>query len=367
MSEQHPIPEQRLFDYYDGRLGESERNEVKSWIEASEENRRTARCIYSLLLATDTNRMRQITNTEEALRKVKGRKIVQRRKVAWWQWAQRAAAVLFLPLALLAAWQHSLLDGREPVAGLLEVRTNPGTTTCLTLPDSTRVWLNSSTVLSYPSRFGDGTRDVRLSGEAYFEVSKDPARRFVVHTPQESAIEVYGTSFNVEAYADAPYITTTLTEGKVGFRYRHGMDTRRADLAPGEKLVYDVAARDVSLHKTNGLSESCWKDGLIIFDNTPLREVSLHKTNGLSESCWKDGLIIFDNTPLREALHMLGKRFDVDFTVTNPKLDNDRFTGTFGTQRLERILQYFEISSHIHWRYADDPAPGQGRANIEIY
>ena len=193
--------------------------------------------------------------------------------------------------------------------------------------------------LSYPARFGDGTRDVRLSGEAYFEVSKDPARRFVVHTPQESAIEVYGTSFNVEAYADDPYITTTLTEGKVGFRYRHGTDTRRADLAPGEKLVYDVAAQDVSLHKTNGLSESCWKDGLIIFDNTPLRE----------------------------ALHMLGKRFDVDFTVTNPKLDNDRFTGTFGTQRLERILQYFEISSHIHWRYADDPAPGQGRANIEIY
>ena len=339
MSEQHPIPEQRLFDYYDGRLGESERNEVKSWIEASEENRRTARRIYSLLLATDTNRMRQITNMEEALRKVKGRKIVQRRKVAWWQWAQRAAAVLFLPLALLTAWQHCLLDGREPVAGLLEVRTNPGTTTCLTLPDSTRVWLNSSTVLSYPARFGDGTRDVRLSGEAYFEVSKDPARRFVVHTPQESAIEVYGTSFNVEAYADDPYITTTLTEGKVGFRYRHGTDTRRADLAPGEKLVYDVAAQDVSLHKTNGLSESCWKDGLIIFDNTPLRE----------------------------ALHMLGKRFDVDFTVTNPKLDNDRFTGTFGTQRLERILQYFEISSHIHWRYADDPAPGQGRANIEIY
>ena len=339
MSEQQPMPEQRLFDCYDGRLGESERNEVKSWTEASGENRRTARRIYSILLASDTDRMRKTVDTEEALRKVKGRKIAQKRKVAWWQWTQRTAAVLFLPLALLAAWQHCLLDGREPVAGLLEVRTNPGTTTCLTLPDSTRVWLNSSTVLSYPARFGDGTRDVRLSGEAYFEVSKDPARRFVVHTPQESAIEVYGTSFNVEAYADAPYITTTLTEGKVGFRYRHGTDTRRAGLDPGEKLVYDVAAQDVSLHKTNGLSESCWKDGLIIFDNTPLRE----------------------------ALHMLGKRFDVDFTVTNPKLDNDRFTGTFGTQRLERILQYFEISSHIHWRYADDPAPGQGRANIEIY
>lgn len=339
MSEQQPIPEQRLFDCYDGQLGESERNEVKSWTEASGENRRTARHIYSLLLATDTDRMRKTVDTEEALRKVKGRKIAQKRKVAWWQWTQRTAAVLFLPLALLAAWQHCLLNNREPMAGLLEVRTNPGTTTRLTLPDSTRVWLNSSTVLSYPARFGDGTRDVRLSGEAYFEVSKEPAHRFVVHTPQESAIEVYGTSFNVEAYADAPYITTTLTEGKVGFCYRHGTDTRRAGLDPGEKLVYDVAAQDVSLHKTNGLSELSWKDGLVIFNNTPLPE----------------------------ALHMLGKRFNVDFTVTDPALLDDRFTGTFDDQQLEQILRFFEISTGIRWRHTDGTDPSTGKSKIEIY
>lgn len=342
MNEQGTPMEQRLFDYYDGRLGADESRDVQSWIEASDENRRTARRVYMLLLALDTRRVRQLTDTEGALKAVKskGRIRPPRRTAGWWQWAQRVAAVLFLPMVLLAAWQYNRLQHDDTMAAAdIEIRTNPGMTTRLTLPDHTQVWLNASSVLTYPARFAEGTRAVRLRGEAYFEVAKDPQSRFVVHTPGQSAVEVHGTRFNIEAYPDHPYVTTTLTEGSVSFLSPGEHETRRTRLEPGEKLIYD----------------------------TDTRQLTRLATDGASELSWKDGLIIFDNTPLEEALHMLGKRFNVAFTVTNPDLTDDRFTGTFSDQQLEQILRFFKISTGIGWRYVDSPDPKQEKLKIEIY
>lgn len=339
MNEQKPDRVQLLYDYYDGKLGEAERNEVKSWIEASEENRRMARRIYSLLLATDTNRIRPFIHTEEALEKVKRQSTARKQRKTWWQVVQQVAAILFLPLITFLIWQQSLLNDRTRAIPTLEVRTNPGMTTRLTLPDSTVVYLNSSSVLSYPAEFDKTERTIHLSGEACFEVSKDPKRRFVVHTPAQSAVEVYGTCFNVEAYPDDPYITTTLTEGKVGFIHTEGNTTLYTPMEAGEKLRYDVRTH----------------------------ELTRTRTSGTSELSWTEGLIIFEDTPIQEALRMLEKRFHVDFTIRNSDLEDDRFTGTFSTQRLEKILKFFEISTGIRWRYLNNPDLGQEKLNIEIY
>ena len=64
---------------------------------------------------------------------------------------------------------------------------------------------------------------------------------------------------------------------------------------------------------------------------------------------------------------MLGKRFNVAFTVTNPDLTDDRFTGTFSDQQLEQILRFFKISTGIGWRYVDSADPKQEKLKIEIY
>ena len=338
MNEKKSI-EQKLFDYYDGKLEGAEQYAVKSWIDASEENRQIARRVYSLLLALDVHQVKKETDTEKALKKTKGRMIAQRKKLNWWQWAQRAAAVLFIPLVVLLVWQQNRIEEEELKVETLEVHTTPGMTTRLTLPDGSLVCLNSGSVLTYPSRFTDDMRSVRLSGEAYFEVAKDPQRRFIVHTPQQSAIEVYGTCFNVEAYENAPDITTTLTEGQVGFLYKKGQTIKRSLLHPGQKLVYNVATQ----------------------------RLMRYQTSGRSELSWKDGQIIFENTPLPEALRMLGKRFNVDFIVKDSQLNKNRFTGTFTTQRLEKILKHFEISSRIRWRYLNDPDINQEKMKIEIY
>lgn len=86
----------------------------------------------------------------------------------------------------------------------------------LELSDGTRVWLNAESELRFPVQFGTGEREVYLKGEAYFDVRKDVARRFIVHL-KESNVTVLGTSFNIKAYGDEDYIYTTLVEGKVRF------------------------------------------------------------------------------------------------------------------------------------------------------
>ena len=324
--------------YCEGQVTEEERLLVEAWMNESEENRRVAKQIHSLYLATDTIHVMKKVDTEKALSRVKGR-ITGRKKTMWWEWAQRAAAVLFIPL-LVVQLVHYWGGDEQELAQMLEVKTNPGMTTSLTLSDGTVVFLNSESRLTYPSHFNGDTRNVTLQGEAYFEVAKNPEKRFIVSTSHQSQIEVLGTHFNVEAYEDEPDVSTTLVEGQVCFHFSDkDYLAKKVVMKPGPRLVYS---------STNG-------------------DVHLYATSCLSETAWKDGKIIFNNTPLDVALRMLEKRFNVTFKLKNARLKTNAFTGTFTEQRLERILEYFKISSKIQWRYLESPDIRDERSIIEVY
>lgn len=328
--------EDMLPRYYDGKLTREECLRVEAWMAQSDANRRIARQVQMLCLAADTVKVSRKVDPKKALSSVHGRMAVK--KTAWWEWAQRVAAVLFVPLAVALLVQYM-----NPPAGpvqMVEVRTNPGMITSVVLPDSTVVCLNSRSSLSYPSRFEGDTREVTLRGEAYFDVAKDEKKKFIVSTAHRSRIEVLGTHFNVEAYEGDAHISTTLVEGKVCFLYEtKSRAGKKVVMQPRQKLVYHPA-EDV---------------------------VQLYATSGLAETAWKDGKIIFRNTPLDEALRMLEKRFNVEFIVSNRRLSGNSFTGTFAEQRLERILEYFKISSKIRWRYLESADIRDEKSKIEIY
>ena len=96
-------------------------------------------------------------------------------------------------------------------------------------------------------------------------------------------------------------------------------------------------------------------------------DIKCYVTSGESEISWKDGKLIFNDTPLDEVLHMLGKRFNVEFVLSNKELKGCSFTGTFNHQRLERIMEYFRISSRIRWRYIDSADIKTEKLKIEVY
>lgn len=319
-----------LLRYFSGEATEEERTRVAQWVRESDEHARIARQIQELCFAADALATMEQVDTERALKRVQTRIFLTRIR-RFVQAAERIAAVLFIPL--LAAFLYALMASEETVE-MMEVRTNPGMTTHIVLPDGTNVSLNSESSLRYPIRFCED-RKVWLCGEAFFDVTKDERKRFVVETTQGAKIEVHGTRFNLEAFPDDSLVVTTLLSGCVDFV----SDAGHTRMQPNEKLVY---------HTGNG-----WMDKFT--------------TTGEAETAWKDGRIVFRNTPFEEALHMLEKRYYVDFVVTNPRYAKDAFTGSFTNQRLDRILEIFQISSGIRWRYVSTGDKADKKSKIEIY
>ena len=317
---QQPIEEQLLIRYCAGQATEQECALIEAWVAQSVEHEQLLRQLMSLSWHADLLRVVPQLDTEKAwqqvYRKLQGKTISLPRRL--WMKFQLVAAILIFPLMMtFGVLYYDAVQPAEESVCLVEIRTNPGMTTQFELPDGSKVHLNSESVLRYPATFTKAARQVELEGEAYFEVEKDPEHPFVVKAPHQTQIEVLGTTFNVEAFATEQQIQATLLTGK----------------------IYDVATA----------------------------KPHVLPTNGQAEVAWVDGKIIFDATPLPEALRMLEKRFHVRLILRNARLKDEAFTGTFTTQRLERILDVFELSSGIHWRYIDNPDKSEEKTTIEIY
>lgn len=136
----------------------------------------------------------------------------------------------------------------------------------LTLSDGTRVWLNADSKLRFPAHFNSAKRYVELSGEAYFEVTRDELRPFIVHT-DEVDVKVLGTEFCIRNYADKP-VLTTLVRGSVEVTDQQGW---QSVLKPGQQSVTSGGYSTVRNVET--LYYTAWKDGYFIFENTPLAEI----------------------------------------------------------------------------------------------
>lgn len=179
-------------------------------------------------------------------------------------------------------------NGDQPVYHCLEVPR--GGEFSFLLPDSTTVFLNAESRLRFPDRFVPGSeRIVYLSGEAYFDVKRDPHSPFLVCL-EHSAVKVTGTSFNVKAYPDDTNEATTLISGTVSMGI--GTTEQWIVLKPGEQGYYD-ATRKTLLQQTVDVNYyTAWKDGVFAFYRQPLEEVM--KTLG----CW----YLFDTHYQNEAL-----------------------------------------------------------------
>ncbi len=186
----------------------------------------------------------------------------------------------------------------------------------VTLSDGTKVWLNASSKLIYPTSFAEDERIVDISGEAYFEVAHDAERPFFVRTERQT-IQVLGTRFNVQAYVDEAMQHTTLVEGAVMIKSVKGRDIVR--LKPGQQVI---ANED---------------DELSILQVEPQEYVA-----------WKDGNIILNNYDLPEILRQLERWYDVDFSAIPAEAESDRVFGMIKRDvPLHDILRSLEDSYNM--------------------
>lgn len=156
------------------------------------------------------------------------------------------------------------------------------------LPDGTAVWLNAASSLTYPANFTDGKqRLVKLTGEAYFEVAKDPRHPFVVSCSGQR-VEVLGTHFNINAYNDEGETFTTLLEGSVKVAQTSGAGIL---LTPGQQAVNSPGELKVQEVNTDFVVE--WKNGFFRFDGKDL------KTSMMEIARWYNVSVEFRNTTLK--------------------------------------------------------------------
>lgn len=311
------IGESELIHYFKNESSEEERQRVEAWMTASTENKQLAEDVYKVILGLDVLNTVDEVSVEVGLQRV-NRKIFSQKLALVGLWAQRTAAVLFIPLVLTFAYYLWKEQNVQP--DFITFRTNPGIVADFTLPDGSRVWLNAHSELRYPSVFKGGTREVELSGEAYFQVAQDKQHPFLVDVRNQVKIEVTGTEFNVDAYERSPMISAMLVRGGIRMTYPNpAKGERKVTLEPGQKIVFD---------KETGKTTMSYASALV-------------------ETGWKDGKVFLQNTPLEHLLHTLSKRFDVDFILENETLKDNYFTGTFGSQDLDLILKHLEFSSGI--------------------
>lgn len=316
----YDIEESLLLRYFNRQATLEECQYVEEWIRQSEINLQKARSLYHVMFSAATLRILCTTSPEKALKQVKQKMYRKNLRIGLVKKFQQIAAIFFIPL--LIGLSYYILKDKEDSLDWVKVQMSEGMVGSIVLPDGSRVWLNSGSTIKYPSIFASDIRKVELSGEAYFSVEKEVDRKFEVRLNNEVTIEVLGTQFNVDAYENSDFISTTLVSGSVRLSYINEKEQKTSLLMqPNDKVIYNKESRFVDRNKVDSRNEIAWKDGVVILNNTPLKEV----------------------------LWTLSKRFDVDFEVKNENLYTSSFTGVFDNLQLDRILEYFKIASHINY------------------
>ncbi|MBC5621965.1 MULTISPECIES: FecR domain-containing protein [Butyricimonas] len=177
----------------------------------------------------------------------------------------------------------------------------------IVLADGTKVFLNAGSEISYPVVFAGDKREVKLKGEAYFEVRKDERRPFFVQAG-DVQIQVLGTSFNVTAYPGRGRIETTLEEGKI--QLTDGRES--VEVSPGKQAIYDI------------------EDG----------RFEVKQVDTKLYTAWKDGYYKFDQMTLEDIMETLALWYDLNVFYRNPGVKSLEFTGRL--RRYDEVVSLFE-------------------------
>jgi transmembrane sensor len=187
----------------------------------------------------------------------------------------------------------------------------------ISLPDGTKVWLNASSSLTYPTSFVAGERKVKLKGEAYFEVMHNANRPFKV-VSSDQVITVLGTHFNVSAYKDDQRIVTTLLQGKVR-----------------------VQLNDLDVYEELNAGEQS-----ILAD----RNFTVEKVDNDDAIAWKNNSFVFNDEELGSIMRKISRWYDVD-VVCPPEMEKIPFTGTVSrSKNIHQALRIMEYTGTIHFK-----------------
>jgi len=223
-------------------------------------------------------------------------------------WFSRVAALLVLGLL---TWFIFFENKSIKITATSAILSN------ILLPDGTVVDLNRNSQLEYSKKFTGNTREVTLSGEAFFKVKEDKQKPFIIKT-YKAYVKVTGTSFDVNAYQDQERIIVSVIAGSV--------------------LLYSLTDNQKSISVSAGETGSLSQKENGLFKYTKLDP---------NYNAWRSGSLVFTNMKLSEAINILHQYYNVTFEIRDKNIGECRLTATFNKQPLELVLKMLEISFNI--------------------
>ena len=227
------------------------------------------------------------------------------------------------------------------------VSTKPGSKSKIELPDGTQVWLNADSKLEYSGDFSGKYREVRLSGEAYFDVVKDKSRPFIIHT-NTVQIKVLGTAFNVRSYPADKTTETTLIRGSVEVTLNAQPD-KKVILKPNEKVIIDNATAVINNTADATSKKNTSQGGAMIVGNVHLDK----KDQEVYETMWVKNKLAFDETPFDNMIAEIERWYDVEILVKNKGLSTGTYTVTFENKTLDEVMEGLQFSAHFQYQLKD--------------
>lgn len=202
-----------------------------------------------------------------------------------------------------------------------EKETKLGQKSIITLLDGTRITLNAESKLLYPSKFGEISREVHLSGEAYFEVTHMSETPFIVHSDRASTT-VLGTKFNVKAFSDEEEVSVSLVEGSVKVSNKYAENIRNdIKLSKGQQ---------VSINKDSGVEDQNTFDPLQV-------------------TGWKDNVLVFKNAPILDVFKMLSRTYGVKFELKEYENKFKRITINFDNESFWAIVKVIKKVTKLNY------------------
>lgn len=275
-----------LYKFFEGTASIEEGMKIKAWMEESPANKQTfhkERKLFDAILLNG-----KVSPDSRKVKNTPFRKITQSQ---WFRMAGIVILTLFINY-LYQAYKNSRIEEH-----MCTISVPAGQRANITLPDGTNVWLNARTTMQYPCTFNNRQRTVTLNGEAYFDVSKDKNKPFVVQTKLYN-IEVLGTKFNVNAYEEQKEFETALMQGHVRVisQTRH---KQSINLSPEQKVFLENGKLHLAAIK----------------DHDPYR--------------WKEGLICFKETAFADIMKDFEKYYGIQIEIHNKNVLKYYFTGKF--------------------------------------
>ena len=314
-----------------GEATDDELTELNDLLQSEEEN--TENEIVDKIWNAPLQPLPEMKPGEDLWKRIKGnmnepvlKPLIFGRIVRW-----TAAAAIVTAIIATGAFLNRQQKHRD-IAFTQNVTTQPSAKKHLVLPDGTNVWLNSNSTLSLNDKsFGKKYREVKLVGEAFFDVTKDAVHPFIIHASSIN-ITVKGTAFNVKAFPGQKNVETSLIRGLVEITTLQDPE-RKILLRPNEKI--SVSAQRESIKKAEIKTEEP------LFVITKLHADEQHV---VPETAWMNNSLSFDN----ESLAQLAPKLESWFSVTihiDESMMNTHFSGTITQETLRQTLDAMKLSS----------------------